>query len=132
MNKKSPLLCLLVLSCLVPFPVLAAKKSPPAAPVNDFPTQARIEYVLQCMDDHGGQNLNNLYHCVCAVDALAANMNYADFSQAQIFTQAFNMGGDRGGVFRDPPQSARLRNRLKDIQAKTDAQCFPAPANNNQ
>ncbi len=129
MNKKSRILLILALSCLAPLPVLAAKKNPPAAaPVNDFPTQARIEYVLQCMDDHGGQNLNNLYHCVCAVDALAAGMKYEDYSQAQIFTQAFNMGGDRGAEFRDPPQSARLRNQLKDIQAKTDAQCFPAPA----
>ncbi len=111
-----------------PLPVLAAKKSvsPPTAPVNDFPTQARIEYVLQCMDDHGGQNLNNLYHCVCAVDTLAAGMKYDDYTQAQIFTQAFNMGGDRGAEFRDPPQSAKLRQRLKESQAALEQSCFPA------
>ncbi len=127
MNKQQQRALLLSLVGLVALPVAAAKKTTPApAVVNDFPTQARIEYVLQCMDDHGGQNLNNLYHCVCAVDTLAAAMKYDDYNQALIFTQAFNMGGDRGAEFRDPPQSARLRERLKEVQAKTDESCFPA------
>lgn len=130
MNK--PLLTSLLLSliCLNALPAQAAKKQapPPTAATNDFPTQARMEYVLQCMDDHGGQNLNNLYHCVCAVDTLAAGMKYEEYTQAQIFTQAINMAGDRGAEFRDPPQSARLRAKLKDALTKVDEQCFPARA----
>ncbi|MGI9213343.1 MAG: hypothetical protein ACR2HF_12805 [Methylococcaceae bacterium] len=129
MNK--PLLTSLLLSliCLNALPVQAAKKSAPppaAAAINDFPTQARMEYVLQCMGDHGGQNLNTLYHCVCAVDTLAAGMKYEEYTQAQIFTQAINMAGDRGAEFRDPPQSARLRAKLKDTLTKVEEQCFPA------
>ncbi len=131
MNKIPSRLTLCLLASMVSLPVAAAKKgeakTPPAA-VNDFPTQARMEYVLQCMDDHGGQHLNNLYHCVCAADTLAAGMRYDEYTQAQVFTQAFNMGGDRGGEFRDPPQSARLRDKLKAVQADVETSCFPAKA----
>jgi hypothetical protein len=97
---------------------------------NDFPTLARVEYVLQCMNDHGGQNYNNLYHCVCAADKIAAALPYQDYSEALTFTYLFDLPGEKGALFRDPPKSKDLRDRFK--AAKKDAEgCFPpkpAPA----
>jgi hypothetical protein len=117
-------------------PVLAAKSksakkapaesAPPAAKplVNDFPTQARVEYVMQCMAEHGGTHLDNMYHCVCAVDKIASLMNFQDYSEALTFTYMFDTPGDKGGEFRDPPKSKELRDRLKN--AKQEAEfCFP-------
>ncbi|MFO1418963.1 MAG: hypothetical protein U1E83_09875 [Methylotetracoccus sp.] len=103
----------------------------PAAPQaaardqNDFPTQARVEYVLQCMVEHGGQNYDNLYHCVCAVDLLASRMSYDEFGQAQTFTYLFNTPGERGGEFRDPPESKRLRTLYKEARTAAESSCFP-------
>ena len=97
---------------------------------NDFPTLARVEYVLQCMLEHGGQNYDNLYHCVCAADTLASHLTYDEFAQAQTFTYLYNTPGERGGEFRDPPQSKDLRTRLKEAKVSAQQKCFPAPPAN--
>ena len=107
----------------------APKKAPPAKPAqgetNDFPTQARVEYVMQCMAEHGGQNLDNMYHCVCAVDKIASRLKYQEYSEALTFTYLYDTPGEKGGEFRDPPQSKLLRDKLK--AAKQEAEdCFPA------
>lgn len=99
--------------------------SPAPTEVNDFPTQARVEYVLGCMQEHGGQNYDNLYHCVCSADKIASKMSYDEFSQAQTFTFLFNTPGERGGEFRDPPQSDKLRKKLKEAKAEAATACFP-------
>gem|GEM_PF-660843 len=92
--------------------------------INDFPTQARVEYVMQCMAEHGGVNLDNSYHCVCAVDKIASLMNFQDYSEALTFTYMFDTPGDKGGEFRDPPKSKELRDKLKAAQKEAEA-CFP-------
>jgi hypothetical protein len=101
-------------------------------PLNDFPTQARVEYVFECMKDQGEQNYDNLYHCVCSADKVASLMSYEDFSQAQTFSHFMSMAGDRGGEFRDPPQSEILRNRLKEAKATAAKACFPAAVSKPQ
>ncbi len=92
--------------------------------VNDFPTQARVEYVMQCMAEHGGINLDNSYHCVCAVDQIASQMTFQDYSEALTFTYMFDTPGDKGGEFRDPPKSKVLRDRLKNAKKEAET-CFP-------
>ena len=99
--------------------------SPPAAPANDFPTLTRVEYVLSCMQEKGGRNYDNLYHCVCAVDKIAAKISHEEFMQAQTFETNKNLAGERGGVFRDPPQSKVLRDKLKAVNDEAVAACFP-------
>jgi hypothetical protein len=129
----------LVLAAGLPHSASAAKaaKSPAKKPateqaaastpqVNDFPTQARVEYVMQCMAEHGGINLDNSYHCVCAVDKIASLMNFKDYSEALTFTYMYDTPGDKGGEFRDPPQSKILRDRLKEAQKQAEG-CFPPP-----
>lgn len=116
--------------------ILAAgcRSTPPASQTegtaaNDFPTLARVEYVLQCMEEHGGQNYNNLYHCTCAVDKIASRMSHDEFVQAQTFTYGFNVAGERGAEFRDPPESAKLREKYKEVRKDAQEACFPASAN---
>jgi hypothetical protein len=104
-----------------------ASEQPAAAQgaAGDFPTLTRVEYVLQCMQEHGGQNYDNMYHCACAVDVIAKAMTADEYDQAVTFTNLFGMGGERGAVFRDPPQSEQLRNKLKDAKAAANDACFP-------
>lgn len=114
-------------------PVGAAQRHTPQKPApaitnsaiaNDFPTQARVEYVAQCMAEHGEQNLDNMYHCVCAVDKIAAQMKFQDYSEALTFTYMYDLPGEKGGEFRDPPKSKIMRDKLK--AARKDAEsCFP-------
>jgi hypothetical protein len=91
---------------------------------NDFPTQARVEFVLGCMDEQGGQSYDNLYKCVCLIDAIAAEMTHDEFAQAQVFSQLRSTPGERGGVFRDPDQARALIAKLETAIEHGKASCF--------
>ena len=97
---------------------------PGVALANDFPTQARVEFVLGCMSDQGGENYDTLYKCVCLVDALAAEMSYDEFAQAQVFSQLRSTPGERGGVFRDPDQARALVAKLQAVTERSKAKCL--------
>jgi hypothetical protein len=97
---------------------------PAAAKANDFPTQARVEFVLGCMNEQGGQTYDNLYKCVCLVDAIAAEMSHEEFAQAQVFSQLKSTAGERGGVFRDPEQARTLGDKLAAVVERGKAACL--------
>ena len=86
-----------------------------AALANDFPTQARVEYVLNCMRGEGAQSYDTLYPCVCEVDRIASVLSYSQYTQAETLTFLYRTPGERGGVFRDAaPES---RKRIKELAA---------------
>lgn len=100
-----------VLSCL-PCALVAA---------NDFPTQARVEYVLGCMASHGGQNYETMYSCVCMIDRIATEMSYDDYTESEVFTQMRTTPGERSGMFRGPGSQVQ---RLSDVTAAAEQSCF--------
>ena len=104
--------------------VLAACLAAGTATANDFPTQARVEYVLSCMDRNGGQNYDTLYACVCAVDKIAAKMTYDEYSHAQTMSVMIRTPGERGGAFRDAPGARKEVRGLKSIQKEAEASCI--------
>ena len=91
---------------------------------NDFPTQARVEFVLGCMNEQGGQTYDTLYPCVCLIDMIAAEMSYEEFAAAQVFSQLRSTPGERGGVFRDPDQAKSLTEKLDAATERGKAACF--------
>ena len=54
---------------------LLAVALPLAAQANDFPTQDRVEYVLECMQQHPGKQ-EYLYKCACTIDQIAQALRY--------------------------------------------------------
>jgi hypothetical protein len=91
---------------------------------NDFPTQARVEFVLACMNEQGGQSYDTLYKCVCLIDAIATEMSHDEFAEAQVFSQLRSTAGERGGVFRDPVQAQSLIAKLEAALERGKARCF--------
>jgi hypothetical protein len=91
---------------------------------NDFPTQARVEYVLGCMEIHGGQSYDTLYPCVCSIDKIASKLTYAQYTEAETFTVMFKTPGERGGAFRDAPGARDLVKGLKKAQEEAKSSCF--------
>ena len=85
----------------------------PLAAANDFPTQARVEYVLSCMAAAGGQSYDTLYACVCEVDRIASVLSYQQYTQAETLTFLYSTPGERGGIFRDAVSEAR--SKVKDL-----------------
>src|SRR5262245_62795217 len=98
----------------------------PSAIANDFPTQARVEYVLRCMDANGGQSYNTLYACVCSIDRIADSFSYADFAEAETFALLRSTPGEQGGVFRDPDRAHELQKKYQDVVSQAEQSCFAA------
>jgi len=49
----------------------------PLAHANDFPTQARVEFVLTCMRESKASQQESMYKCSCAIDAIADKVRYS-------------------------------------------------------
>jgi hypothetical protein len=96
----------------------------PTVKVNDFPTRDRVEYVLNCVAQHGGLTFVSQYACGCKIDKIAEKMSFADYEAARTFSLLKSTPGEAGGVFRDPKQSKDLRKQLKDAEAWAEKQCF--------
>jgi hypothetical protein len=93
------------------------------AQANDFPTQARVEYVLGCMESRGGQTYENLYSCTCVIDKIAEEIAYDEYVEGEVFTQLRSTPGERGGVFRDPERASLLTQKLNDITEVAEKSC---------
>ena len=94
------------------------------ANANDFPTLARVEYVLRCMDSNGGQKYEILYACTCLIDKIADKFAYDEFVEAEVYRQLRRTPGERGGVFRDPDQASLLVRKINDVTEAAKKSCF--------
>ena len=99
-----------------------------AAGANDFPTVDRVLYVQDCMRAHPGSYYEMVNKCSCALDKLAAEVKFDDYTTMVTVVNAVSIGGERGGELRDnetlKPQIARYR----ELQAKVQKGCFINPA----
>ena len=96
-----------------------------SAGANDFPTQARVEFVLSCMDERGGQSYNSLYPCVCVIDKIASQMPYREYTAAETLSFLYGTPGERGGFFRDAaPRSRKRIKEFRALRAEAEGACF--------
>lgn len=110
--------------CAATAPETKPVEAAPALRINDFPTRDRVEYVLNCVAQHGGLTYITQYACGCKIDKIAEKMSFADFETAKTFGYLRSTPGEAGGIFRDPKQSKDLRKVLKDAEAYAEKQCF--------
>lgn len=105
--------------------LIAMLAPPPAAAENDYPTSARVDFVIGCMAANNNTH-EAMLKCSCAIDAIAGLMSYADYEMAEtaLSMQAGALGGDRVGLFRDPPQMKVVIEELRRSQAEANLQCF--------
>ena len=73
-----------------------------AACANDFPTQARVEYI----------------------DKIAAEITYEEYVEGDVFAQLRATPGERGGVFRDPDRASQLVRQLTEVTEVAEKSCF--------
>ncbi len=93
------------------------------AALNDYPTEARADYVFACMATNG-QTREALSRCACAIDTIAAAVPYADYEKAEtILRMRHEAGGYLAQEFRIPASNTMLR-QLQEAQAEADVSCF--------
>jgi hypothetical protein len=104
-------------ACLV---LLAA---PCALAANDFPTQARVEYVLECM---GAQPPapDAMYKCSCVIDAIAAKVSYEEWVDLATVAKAMTIAGERGGALRDMKDGRKIAGTYRTLQEDARKRCF--------
>ena len=87
-----------------------------------YPTVDRVEFVLECMQKNGGKQ-EFLYKCACLIDEIAQTYTYDDFVEASTAARYQSLAGERGGVFRDPPQVRETGKRYLQIQGDAMKRC---------
>jgi hypothetical protein len=101
---------------------LAAALAPVFA--NDFPTTARVEFVLDCMKNGKASAHEMLYKCSCAVDNIASKVNYETWVDLSTVALGTTIAGERGGVIRDMKDGRKLINSYRDLQTQAKQACF--------
>ncbi len=93
-----------------------------AADLHHYPTVDRVEFVLECMQKNAGKQ-EFLYKCACVIDEIAKQYTYDDFVEASTVARFQGLGGERGGVFRDPPKTRDTAKRYMQVQSDAMKRC---------
>ena len=92
------------------------------SPVHDYPTVSRVEFVQECISQHGGK-LENLYQCSCAIDRIANGLSYDEYVEASTYAQYASLPGEGGGIFRDSDRPQQMAKRYRETQAEAYRSC---------
>lgn len=103
---------------------LLAVIQPAAAGVeNNFPTAARADYVFACMASNG-QTREMLYKCSCSIDAIAEQISYDQYVQAETVIRMRAVPGEKTAAIRDAPWTQEIVDLLRRSQAEAELKCF--------
>lgn len=92
------------------------------AGTHDYPTVDRVEFVLECMQRNAGKQ-EFLYKCACVLDQIAQKFSYDEFVEASTAARYQSLAGERGGLFRDPPQTRDTAKRYLQVQGAAMKRC---------
>jgi hypothetical protein len=104
--------------------VLLAVAMVPLAHANDFPTRARVEFVLDCMRSSKASPEESMYKCSCAIDEIANKVDYATWVDLSTIANATTIAGERGGVMRDLKDGRQTITSFRELQADAKKRCF--------
>ena len=96
----------------------------PLARANDFPTQARVEFVLTCMRESKASQQESMYKCSCAIDAIADKVDYSTWVDLSTIADGTTIAGERGGVMRDLKDGRKLIASYRELQESAKKSCF--------
>jgi hypothetical protein len=96
----------------------------PLAYANDFPTRARVEFVLSCMRESNAPQQEAMYKCSCAIDAIAEQVDYAAWVDLSTIANATTIAGERGGVMRDMKDGRKKVVSYREMQEDAKKRCF--------
>ena len=115
----------MIRALILAVPLTAALAAPGARAqaVNDFPTNARAEYVFACMATNG-ENREMLDRCSCSIDQIATVLPYDDYVTLDTYQRGQNAAGERPEVLREGSIARESRSQLASIKAKAADSCL--------
>ena len=96
---------------------------PHASELNDYPTDARADYVFACMKTNG-ETRQALEQCSCAIDVIASILPYDRYVSAETVLSLSQVPGRFGTMFQSPEQARSLVADLQRAQAEARVRCF--------
>ena len=94
------------------------------AHANDFPTRARVEFVLKCMGESKALPEEAMYKCSCAIDAIADKVSYEKWVDMSTIANGMTIAGERGGVIRDIKDGRAIATSYRELQESAKKSCF--------
>ncbi|ANT63480.1 hypothetical protein AYJ57_23690 (plasmid) [Salipiger sp. CCB-MM3] len=91
--------------------------------LNDYPTEARADYVFGCMASNG-QSRQVLQQCACSIDEIAAILPYERYVEAETVLSMRLTGGERMAVFNGSAAANAIVADLRRAQAEAEVVCF--------
>lgn len=90
---------------------------------NDYPTEARADYVFACMAANG-ESRDALRRCSCSIDEIAAILPYDKYVQAETVLSMRRVGGERMAVFQSAATAQKMVANLRRAQVESELVCF--------
>lgn len=94
-----------------------------AQAINDYPTNARADYVFVCMAANG-QTREMLDRCSCAIDQIAEILPYDDYVRAETVLAMRQTAGERAGIFRQGIAVNDIVANFRRAEAEAEILCF--------
>jgi hypothetical protein len=101
----------------------AARSFVHADDLNDYPTNARVDYVFGCMKANG-ETQHSLDQCSCSIDIIASILPYEHYVTAETVLRMTQVSGNLGGEFRSTNQAKTAVDDLRRAQAEAEVRCF--------
>ncbi|MFO1089575.1 MAG: hypothetical protein U1E46_08330 [Hyphomicrobiales bacterium] len=91
--------------------------------VNDYPTDARADYVFACMKANG-ETRDALERCSCSIDVIASLLPYDKYVEAETFLSLGQVPGERGAFFKHSSTADAVTSTVRRAQAEAEIRCF--------
>jgi hypothetical protein len=110
---------------LLALALLAALSTPAWAAVEaeDYPTEARADYVFACMAANG-QTRETLHKCACSLDVIASILPYDHYVNAETVLSMRQGVGFTANAFRKVGKFDDMVAELRRAQAEAEVRCF--------
>ena len=95
----------------------------PTIVLNDYPTEARADYVFGCMAANGNTRAI-LSRCACSIDVIASILPYEAYVAAETVLSMRQTGGERMTIFRTAEPASKAVAELRRAQAEAEIRCF--------
>lgn len=97
--------------------------APAQAADNDYPTEARADYVFGCMSANG-QTQDALKRCSCSIDVMASILPYERYVDAETILSMRQGVGRAANIFRNVAKFDDMVADLRRAQAEAEIRCF--------
>ena len=94
-----------------------------SADVNDYPTEARVDYVIACMASND-QSVEMLRRCSCSIDVIASLLPYERYAEAETVLRMSQVRSESASVFREGHWTQPILEELRRAQIEADFRCF--------